>query len=143
MRLLFFTDVRLVQTTGGKFHSTDQSFSYQMFKRYLKVFDKVHVVARTAIAAPGDFDEKTRVNMGGIEVLPLPDYIGPYQYLKKRNKLSNTLRNYIDSYPDAAAICRVPGAIGTAAAGYLTKKNKPYGVEVVGDPRDNELQPLE
>lgn len=136
MNVLFFTEARLCQTAEGRYYSADQSFSYQMFKRYLSVFDKVSVVARTSNGSPDLVSENTRVDNDGIEVLSLPYFIGPYQYLRNRNKLTRTLRRYIDSYPDAAVICRVPGTIGTAAARLLTQKNRPYGVEVVGDPLD-------
>ena len=46
------------------------------------------------------------------------------------------IKNYIDTYPNAAVICRVPGMIGTIAARYLLRQKRPYGVEVVGDPKD-------
>jgi glycosyltransferase involved in cell wall biosynthesis len=137
MKLLFFTEARLSQTNDGKVYSENESFSYQMFKRYLDVFDQVFVVARTLISLPEYIvKENNRVNHDGVEVLPLPLYIGPYQYLKKRNKLMLFLRRYIDSHPNAAAICRVPGVIGMAAARYMKRRNRPFGVEVVGDPYD-------
>jgi glycosyltransferase involved in cell wall biosynthesis len=136
MKLLFFTEARLFQTNDGKFCCENQSFSYQMFKRYLDVFDHLFVVARTAPLTPGHINDGNRVDHEGVEVLPLPFYIGPFQYLKNRNKLLMAMRRYIDLHPNAAAICRVPGIIGTAAARYMTRKNRPYGVEVVGDPHD-------
>lgn len=136
MQLLFFTEARLYQTVKGEFYSADQSYSFQMFKRYLKVFENVVIVARTTLACYENADEQTRVDKNGVSVLPLPYYIGPYQYLVRRNKILRTLKNYIDRNPDSAVICRVPGVIGTAAARYLYKKNRSYGVEVVGDPRD-------
>lgn len=136
MKMLFFTEVRLCRTEDGGYYAADQSSSYQMFKRYLSVFDKVSVVARASTGTLDLVSEATRVDNDGVEVLPLPYYIGPYQYLRNRNKLTRTLRRYIDSHPDGAAICRVPGTIGTAAARYLVRKKRPYGVEVVGDPLD-------
>ena len=136
MKLLFFTEARLNQTADKNFYSADQSFSFQMFKRYLEAFDNVLVVARAAKVENGALDENTRVNNNAVTVLPLPYYVGPYQYILKRNKFLRTLRHYIDLNSDAAIICRVPGTVGTAAARYLFKKKRPYGVEVVGDPRD-------
>ncbi|WP_448382808.1 glycosyltransferase [Desulfosoma sp.] len=136
VRLVFFTEARLGQSDDGKYYSADQSFSYQMFRRYLKVFDNVLIVARCRVIKKDAVDEKTRVDGNGVNVLPLPHYIGPYQYLITRHKIIRKLRKYIDSNLDAAMICRVPGTIGTAAAEYLLIKKKPYGVEVVGDPAD-------
>lgn len=134
--MLFFTEARLYQTEDGGYYAADQSSSYQMLKRYLSVFDTVLVVARVATGFQNRANESTRVDNAGVEVLPLPHYIGPHQYLKTRNKLLLSLKSYIDSHPEAAVICRVPGTIGTAAARYLVRKKRPYGVEVVGDPLD-------
>lgn len=136
MKLLFFTEARLQQTVEGRFYSADQSFSYQMFKRYLKTFDKVLVIARSSLVGNDVVDETTRVDNAGISVLPLPYYIGPYQYLANKVTLIKTLGNYLDSNSDAAIICRVPGIVGTLAARWLVNKKRPYGVEVVGDPHD-------
>lgn len=136
MKLLFFTEARLGQTPDKKFYSNDQSFSYQIFKRYLKFFDSVLIVARSSVISHDAINEDTRVDNKDVKVLPLPHYIGPFQYLIKRNNLIKTLRNYIDANSDATIICRVPGMIGTTAAKYLIPKNRPYGVEVVGDPQD-------
>ena len=136
MNLVFFTEARLYQTGDGNYYAADQGFSYHMFKRYLSVFDRVLVVARVATGFQHRGHENTRVDNAGVEVLPLPHYIGPHQYLKTRNMLVLSLRSYIDSHPDEAVICRVPGTIGTAAARYLVRKKRPYGVEVVGDPLD-------
>lgn len=137
MKLLFFTEARLTQTPDKKFYSADQSFSFQMFKRYLKTFGRVLVVARSTMAGNNDVvKESNRVDDNGVAVLPLPSYVGPYQYLTKRSKLLKTLRQYIDLHSDAAVICRVPGMIGTITTRYLVKRKMPYGVEVVGDPSD-------
>lgn len=136
MKLLFFTEARFTQSEDGKFYSGDQSFSYKMFARYLDVFESVAVVARSTAAAENTVDEKSRVDKNEIKVLPLPYYIGPYQYVIKKSNLIKTLHNYIELTPDAAVICRVPGTIGTAAAKYCIGKSRHYGVEVVGDPCD-------
>jgi glycosyltransferase involved in cell wall biosynthesis len=136
VKLLFFTEVRLCQAADGKYYSENKSFSYQMFQRYLEEFDHLFVVARTASCATKDINEGNRVDHDGVEVLPLPHYLGLYQYLRVRRHLLRTLRKYIELHPQAAAICRVPGVIGTAAAKYMKMKNRPYGVEVVGDPYD-------
>jgi len=138
MKLLFFTEARLERTEEGQFYSSDHSFSYRLFSRYLSIFEKVLVVARVSLVAYRTqiSDESKRVDDSGVEVLALPYYIGPYQYLIVKNKLHKLLCRYIDLHPDAAVICRVPGVIGTLAAKYLSEKNRPYGLEIVGDPYD-------
>ena len=96
MMLLFFTEARLGQTANRKFYSADQSFSYQMFERYLTVFSYVSVVARCQAIRDKSFDKRARVDGDKVKVLPLPYYIGPFQYLIKRNKFTKKLRKYID-----------------------------------------------
>ena len=137
MNLIFFTEVRLIKLSCGRHYSDDQSFSFQMFKRYLTCFDNVFIIARSSLEGGYKYvDEKTRVDKEGVIVLPLPHYIGPYQYLLRRRQLLRSLQQYIDSQPEAAVILRVPSIIGTAAAKYLLKVKRSYGVEVVGDPWD-------
>lgn len=138
MKLIFFTEVRLEKYRNNFFYSDDHSFSPDMFSRYLKIFSTVLIVARVLkinnIQNP--INNKIRVDSENINILPLPYYIGPYQYIVNRNNIINTIKTHINNHPDAAAICRVPGTIGTIAAKYLSKQHRPYGVEVVGDPKD-------
>ena len=136
MKLFFFTEARLFRGDEGRFYSSDHSFSYEMFERYLKIFEEVCVLGRTT-GGDGIFgEEAARVDGEGVQVLPLQYYLGPYQYLVRRKKLKKSIRNHIDSNPEAAVLCRVPGAIGTAGARYLKLINRRYGVEIVGDPFD-------
>jgi glycosyltransferase involved in cell wall biosynthesis len=136
MQLMFFTEARLKQTRENRYYSIDQSFSYQTFAPYLKVFDELFVVARTISVQNDEVDEQTRTDQKGVHVLPLPYYVGPYQYIIRKQIFEKRLRDCIDSKPGAAIICRVPGVIGTAAARYLSQKKRPFGLEVVGDPGD-------
>jgi glycosyltransferase involved in cell wall biosynthesis len=136
MKLLFFTEARLSQAKNGQFFSSDQNFSARMFQRYLSVFESVLVVARTSIAENENVDDNNRVNDAGVNVMALPYYIGPYQYLCKRRLLHKAIHAAMDQHPEAALICRVPGMIGFIAARYATEKKRCYGLEVVGDPMD-------
>ncbi len=136
MDLLFIAENRLFQDAHGHFYGYDQSFSFLMLKRYLKVYENLLVIVRSTYNLNKLVQKENIITKNGVSVLPLPYYIGPYQYFLKRRKLLSSLHKYIDLYPDAAVILRVPGAIGAAAGRYLLKKNRAYGVEVVGDPQD-------
>jgi glycosyltransferase involved in cell wall biosynthesis len=94
------------------------------------VFDSVLVAARLR---PLDHasDDLQKVNGPGVEFCPLPDYHGPWQYLRTRGKVISTVRESIarcDAY-----ILRSPGTIATLVWKNLPK-GTPFGVEVVGDP---------
>ena len=136
MDLLFFTEARLLYGKDKKHYSPDQSFSYLMFKRYLKEFRKVYVVARTTAMQSEIFGQVEPVEGKRVIVLRLPFYLGPYQYAMKKNKLEASIKQHLLSHPRAAVICRVPGTIGSLASKYMKKCNRLFGVEVVGDPKD-------
>lgn len=137
MDMLYFCESRLKQTADGNFFSADQSFSYHMFKRYLQVYDRVLVVARSSKATIHDkISSFTQVNANSVSVLPLPCYVGFCQFFLKRKILKKILCEYIDHNSSSVVICRVPGIIGTTAIQYCSKLKRPYGLEVVGDPLD-------
>lgn len=137
MKLIFVTENRFVQFKKKGIYSFDQSFSSDMFERYLKVYSNVLILSRVfSVEDSVLMCVGSRVDNGRVVSLPLPHYLGPYQYFFKKKSLSRTIHQYLDSYSDAAVILRVPGVIGTLAAKYLLKKNREYGVEVVGDPQD-------
>ena len=66
--------------------------------------------------------------------IPLPCYIGPERYLLNLREIKKTIRS--TSSVEASFIARVPSPIGTLLLGELGKRQHPYGLEVVGDPRD-------
>jgi glycosyltransferase involved in cell wall biosynthesis len=69
----------------------------------------------------------------GVEFCAIPDYNGPWQYLRARRKVADVLEEAIarcDAY-----ILRVPCVIATLAWKNLPK-GAPYGVEVVSIPWD-------
>ena len=75
-----------------------------------------------------------RVNLGNVDVLPVPYFIGPKEYLKNINSVKKVIRNYLIN--DESIICRIPGTLGRLAAYEAKKINKPFGVEVAADPYD-------
>ncbi|MBU1259550.1 MAG: glycosyltransferase family 4 protein [Planctomycetes bacterium] len=124
---------RFLSTPDGSFYS-QSSFDYRFWQRYLKVFDEVVIFAR-AMQVPDKPSGKTYANGLGVKFLPLPCFIGPWQYLMKYFSLASLARKAVKQ-PEAF-ILRIPGIVSTLLWYELRKRNIPFGVEVVGDPWDS------
>jgi glycosyltransferase involved in cell wall biosynthesis len=112
---------------------TQTNFAYPFWRRYLDVFEQVRVVARVrSVDAP--LQGSKRANGEGTHFLPLPNYQGPWNYLRQLPKLRSVLREAVGA--DDAVILRVPSPIAAGLETRLRQLQRPYGVEVVGDPYD-------
>lgn len=108
------------------------TWSYdQYWTRFLTVFDSVTVISRLT----GQEDAAARPITGpGVDVIGLPLYTGPIEYLGKRAEIKARLREALDY--DSAYLLTIPGTIGGLVWRMLEKKSHPYAVEVIGDPYD-------
>jgi glycosyltransferase involved in cell wall biosynthesis len=109
-----------------------QNLTYEgIWSRYRAVFEEVLVVARTQEVSqvpPG-----LRKTTGpGVSIWPVPDFHGPWQYLRKRGEVRAAIDRAVDQCD--AYMLRVPGTVGAEVWARLKKLGRPYGVEVVGDP---------
>lgn len=112
---------------------TKGTFGYDFWKRYLEVFEQVKVLARVRSCNPLPGEIK-RANGSGVLFHDLPDYTGPWEYLRcflrVRAGVWKTVRD-CDAY-----ILRVPGNICTLAWKKIRRLKRPYAVEVVADPNE-------
>jgi glycosyltransferase involved in cell wall biosynthesis len=132
VRLVVALEQRFFRGPDGRtWTATDLPRPY--WDRYLGVFDEVRIVARTR-AVPEVGEGWKRVDGDRVSVAPVPDYVGPGQYLRTIGRVRRAV--HAELRPGDAVILRVPGAIGTLAAGRLRATRRPFGVEVVGDPFD-------
>jgi glycosyltransferase involved in cell wall biosynthesis len=121
------------------FHTPDGAYwtpimnARPFWDRYLTVFDNVRVFARSQLVEKAK-KEWLRVDGDRVTVIPIPYYIGPFQYLLKRQKIIKTLEQKIGN--NAAVLFRVGSPIADLAVPILKRRNQPYAVEVVGDPWD-------
>ena len=133
MDLIFVTNARFSKARNGHIYGYHTSLKYATFLPYLKVFDRVKIIAR--VEATGDsFEESLRIDLDNIEILPVPYFLGPKQYITKAYKIRSVIRGYVKG--KEAIICRIPGTLGRLAANEAKKIKKPYGVEVAADPFD-------
>lgn len=132
MRAVVTAEVRYLKTPDGRVW-TPTSADRSCWQRYLAAFDQVRVVARvrdTPAPPPGAL----RVDGDGVEVWPVPHYVGPIGYLRRFWSIRRAVR--ASARPGDAVILRVPSPIGTLLANWRDRHHLPYAIEVVGDPYD-------
>jgi len=103
------------------------------WERYLEVFDTVTIVARAVRVARAP-DGWLPVNSKNILFHGLPDFCGPWQYLKRYPALRAAIRSAAPAH--GAVILRVGSQIANILERQLHQGNYPYGLEVIGDPYD-------
>lgn len=129
MTILVALETHFVRGPDGRAYSTLGVDGHTFWKRYLEVFDHVLIAARTAA---GDTTGCEPVDGPGVRVVPLPEYHGPWGYLRSRRALVAAMR---DAVAQSDALClRAPGPI--AGCAWKLRGDRPYAVEVVGDPLD-------
>ena len=84
MKILVATDAHIFVTPDGK-HWTPAIYGYSFWCRYLNVFDKVRIVARTK-EVKSISTNYLLVDGPGVEVYPIPFYQGPKELLKVYGK---------------------------------------------------------
>ncbi len=130
MNLVVALDFRFVRTPDGRVW-TRTTYPRAFWDRYLKVFDQVKIVAR-AEQKPRVDDNYREVTGEGVQFAAVPFYLGPWQYLKARRRVREAIRAAVGV--DDAVLCRVASQIASDLLPMLWAQNKPYGLEVVGDP---------
>jgi len=134
MNLVFITNARFTQNNKGEVFGIHTSINKNTFNHYLEIFNKIIVVGRVEITDNIDYSKAVRLDSDKISILPLPYFIGLKGYIFNNSKIKKLLINYLSI--DAAFILRLPGSFGRMSATILKKMNKPFGVEVTGDPWD-------
>lgn len=132
MRLTVTSDFRFTQTPDGCVWSRT-SYPRSFWDRYLKVFDSVRIVARAEKVRKVGPEFKL-VNGSGVEFVPVAYYLGPWQYLQVRQQVRRTVRSGIGARD--AVLCRVGSRLADDLIPILWKQQRPYALEVVGDPME-------
>lgn len=131
MNVIVTLEYRFKRTPDGKVW-TEMSFQKPFWDRYLKVFDKVIITSR--ILEVKELKSPHHIVSGdNLEFHAIPYYHGPKQFYFQRKKIKSSLRNLINNNPDAAIIMRVGSPIADLFQ-KLLPSNRPYALEVVGDP---------
>ena len=109
---------------------TDSVYPYSFWRRYLKVFDEVEVVAR--VGTRTEVGDALRADGPAVTFLDLPDYRGTWELVRTMPALVRRMRAVARSCE--ACILRVPGAVGTLLWRELKREQKPFGAQIVGNP---------
>ena len=132
MNLVVSIEHRFDRTPDGAVW-TQTMFARPFWSRYLAVFDHVRVVARVR-EAPTAPETWQRADGDGVTFAPLPHYLGPWQYLKMRRRLTRAAVAAVG--PGDAVLFRAPSTIAAQIEPALKRTGHPYGMEVLGDPYD-------
>ena len=130
MDLTVALDARYVVAPNGSAWS-QFGMARQFWERYLEVFDRVRVVAR---AVPVDCAPKSWLPVNGPHILfhPLPNYCGPWEYLKNYRAFQTALR--AAAPVSGAVVLRGASHVANALEPLLLRRRYPYALEVLGDP---------
>lgn len=131
MDILVTCERRMVRTPDGQLWSPSID-DYRFWTRYLDVFDSVTVLSRVEDAerAPG---RAKPVTGPGVRVCPLPDFATPTRLARHGWRVLGACRAALP--PGGAAMLRAPGTVAVALFSALGPSRRPFGIEVVGDPR--------
>lgn len=132
MRLVIATEARFAKDPHGRVW-VNGSESDVFWQRYLSVFDHVAVAARVQ-PVPSVDSAAARADGEGISFIPVPYYLGPFQYAQRYFRVRRALHAAFG--PDDAVLVRLPAQIATTMAPAIWRDGRPYGAEVVGDPYD-------
>lgn len=111
---------------------TQAQFTYSHWERYLSVFDRVRVVARTrdvSRAEPG----WQRSDGPSVSFVPVPDYLGPEEYLRRLPKIKSAVRSAVGP---SDAVIMYNGQVAWTLEPALYAKGHPYGLYIIAEPYD-------
>ena len=106
---------------------------YSIWSELLDSFEQVVLLARVGNRHAVNSDLNA-VEGAAVSVHGLPDYFGPWQYLRTLPSLRSRVREAVaqcDTY-----LIRVPGLIGRLAWQEVRRLRTPYAAEVMSDPWD-------
>jgi len=129
VRLVVTTESRFVRGAEGSVW-TDCGIDYRFWRRYLDVFDSVTVLARVRDGA--ERASGSLVNGPRVSVAALPYYTGAARFVLNAPAILRVVRRTVR--PGDAILYRVPSPVSNLVWRSIARGERPFGVEVVGDP---------
>lgn len=128
MKAAFFHDVKIIRGNNDKMYSVD--FGYEVWERYLQVFDDITVCTREEDKENIDL-KKYKISSGkNVKFSLNKEYKTPLQFFTQRSQINEPIKKLVRD--SDVCIVRLPSVIGILAAKECIKQNKPWAVEVVG-----------
>lgn len=130
MNLTITVPDRLVRTPDGRTWA-EGSCTYPIYAKHLAVFDGVRVVAR--LHSVENVPQRwQRVDGPQVDVVGLPSFVGPKEYLQRLPSVLRATRKTIRF--GELPVLRLPAwHISGHIASYLQRRQYPFAVEVMGD----------
>lgn len=131
----FFHDAPLIQDNNGQVYSV--GFTYNLWERYLEVFDSIIVSTRMRIdnSGYGSMTKNMKLSSGPkVEFKPITRYRKNIDRILRKKDITMQIRTTLEKCD--CAIIRLPSYIGYIASEQAEKMNKPYLIELVGCPWD-------
>ncbi|MEU1688744.1 glycosyltransferase [Micromonospora sp. NPDC005707] len=132
MRVVVTSESRFSRTPDGRVW-VEAGPANPVWRRYLVAFDQVRIAARVR-DVPEVPEAAARVDGDGVEVWPVPYYLGFRGYLRRRWAVARAVAAAAGRRD--AVILRVPSPIGSLLAAARDRARLPYALEVIGDPYD-------
>ena len=133
MNVIVICEIR-VQRTEDNCYWIPNTFSAEFWSAYKTSFDRVQVLARTKTCARPTTGWISTHNLG-IEIIPVPDFVGPIQLIAKAPSVLHALAKACGK--PAAFVLRCPGMLAELSSRLLQLHGKTFMLEVVGDPWDS------
>lgn len=133
MNVCIVSELRLKQLPDGSAWISG-SGEYRFWRRYLDVFDTVHIAARCEYVTEVPDSSWRPVTGESVGVCPVPFYIGPLAFARKYTSVRKAIRHIATGR--CAHILRAPSVLAALATPQLANRRQPFGLEVVGDPYD-------
>ncbi len=133
MKILLTDNIHLYKTPDGKYY-TPSIYNQSFFQKYLNVFENVRIIAKTKYVNELSIENAILVNFNNVEIYELPWYQGFSNLIIILPKLIKRVRKCFDGCD--CAIFRVAQIESFIV--YIfgkRKKNYPYAIELVNDPR--------
>lgn len=131
MKWLFAYDHKFFR--GKQRFYSRQGFPYEMWQRYLEQCDQI-VVAGRIQKMIGNEANYTLSSGANVSFVNIPD-ASNLGYFLPNNATKTALLKEIEAVD--AVVARIPSQIGYLAIGIAEQLNKPYAIEIVGDPRES------
>lgn len=131
MNLLVTSEAHLSLVDGMVYG--DGPVDYPTWATFLEVFDQVTVLARVG-TSKREWPTEARADGPGVTFRALPDYNGPWEYVRIFPKLRALVRQAV--LQSDAYLLRVPGLVSRTAWLEINRLRRPYALQVVGDPWD-------
>lgn len=127
-KLLLSCDDYIFRHQGRYYYKNKEWFDF--YQRYLRIFEQLRIVNR-CIEETILKKERVLVNDPRIEIVPIPIFHGPKQYLKVYFRIGKILRHITQSCD--VAILRLPSTVAQRVCKKVIESGIPYATEIVYD----------